>query len=194
MNRKDREYCLELQINKDIEYIDEILKNSDSKKAYINLMRLISAYEPILPKIKNDLYYKNFSTIDHYKLDLESVKKKLQIGMTSGIIFKHFDKNEKSELTILNQNTNLNSNTIDVNIEMEFNNARDYFENNGNITPSMIKEIIEKIDYLEEVNNSADTRPNKWEKAGKIINWLTTTGVDTGMKIMPIITKMLENQ
>lgn len=94
--------------------------------------------------------------------------------------------------TNLNKNINTNDNTI--NIKTLFEDAKKDVENNGFLTTEQIDEIIAKINEIEDIAKEEISRPKKWSKLKSIINWMTTKGVDIGVKIYPLImTSLGEN-
>ena len=90
-----------------------------------------------------------------------------------------------------NSNVNMNNNTID--ITTLFEKTKREIENNGSLTEEEIEEIIGKINEIELISQEEISRPKKWGKFKSVINWMTTKGVDIGVKIYPLIMSSLQN-
>lgn len=65
-------------------------------------------------------------------------------------------------------------------------------ELDGVLSDEAFKELLTKIVELEEIQNSTKGHGKKWSKAKGIFDWITTQGVDVGIKLLPIIIKMME--
>lgn len=98
--------------------------------------------------------------------------------------------NVKGSGNATNTNSNVNNNTID--IKTLFENTKREVENNGSLTEEEIEEIIEKINEIESISKEEISRPKKWGKLKAVINWMTTKGVDIGVKVYPLIMSSLE--
>ena len=85
----------------------------------------------------------------------------------------------------------MNNNTID--ITTLFEKTKREIENNGSLTEEEIEEIIDKINEIELISQEEISRPKKWGKFKSVINWMTTKGVDIGVKIYPLIMSSLQN-
>lgn len=126
-----------------------------------------------------------------YNLDIERSK-------SSNISLKSNQKNESpislndignvkdsGNSTNENNNTNKNYNTVD--IKELFESTKKDIENNGYLTTEEIEQIIEKINEIEGIAQEEVSRPKKWDKLKSVINWMTTKGVDIGVKVYPLI-------
>ena len=92
----------------------------------------------------------------------------------------------KGNITINNTNTNENHNSID----MSFNMARETINSMTALTNEEIEEIQNRIDEIEEIVNSKETKSKKWSKAKEIIKWIADKGVDIGIALLPLILKI----
>lgn len=132
-----------------------------------------------------------------YNLEMEKYK-------SSNVYLKseHISKNatnfsdignvkDSGNSTNTNSNVNTNNNTID--IKTLFENTKRDIENNGSLTEEEIEEIIQKINEIESISQEEISRPKKWGKLKSIINWMTTKGIDIGVKVYPLIMSSLEN-
>ena len=53
-----------------------------------------------------------------------------------------------------------------------------------------IEEIQNKINAIEEIVNSKDSKSKKWSKAKEIVKWIADKGVDVGITLLPLLLKM----
>ena len=53
-----------------------------------------------------------------------------------------------------------------------------------------IEEIQNKIDEIEEIVKSKDSKSKKWSKAKGIIKWIADKGVDVGIALLPLFLKI----
>ncbi|MGY5267531.1 hypothetical protein [Paraclostridium bifermentans] len=89
-------------------------------------------------------------------------------------------------------NTNTNNNNLD--IKTMFEDARKSIEDDEALGEEEIKEIICKINEIEEVGNEDISKPKKWRKLKGCVNWMSTKGVKVATTLMPIMMKMLEDR
>ena len=94
---------------------------------------------------------------------------------------------KRNNITINNANTNENYN----NIEVSFNTARDRINSMTSLPNEEIEEIQKRINELEEIVNSKDSKSKKWSKAKEIIKWIADKGVDVGIALLPLILKIV---
>lgn len=82
------------------------------------------------------------------------------------------------------QITNTNENKVDINVS--FGTVRREIENMSALPDAEIREILSRIDELEEIVKSSE-RSKKWENAKKIIKWIADKGVDVGIALLPLL-------
>lgn len=92
----------------------------------------------------------------------------------------------KGNITINNTNTNENHNSFD----MSFNMARETINSMTALTNEEIEEIQKRINELEEIVSSKDSKSKKWSKAKEIIKWIADKGVDVGIALLPLVLKI----
>ena len=93
---------------------------------------------------------------------------------------------KKTGITINNTNTNENNNSVSVTFES----VRDKVNNMTSLPDEDIEEIQNRIDEIEEIVNSKETKSKKWSKAKEIIKWIADKGVDVGITLLPLILKI----
>ena len=91
---------------------------------------------------------------------------------------------EKSPSTVVTiTNTNQNTNTVAVSFE----NAREAVNAMTSLPDEEIQDIQAKIDEIEEIVKSKDSKSKKWSKAKEIIKWIADKGVDVGIALLPLV-------
>lgn len=95
---------------------------------------------------------------------------------------------KKTDITITNTNTNTNENNNSVSVTFE--SVRDKVNNMTSLPDEDIEEIQNRIDEIEEIVNSKETKSKKWSKAKEIIKWIADKGVDVGIALLPLILKI----
>jgi len=97
------------------------------------------------------------------------------------------NNNQDASLTNTNRvNTNLN-------LIVEFQSLKDQINSNGYLSEEDRNDILKHIEELESINDSDQSRPQKWNKIKPILNWMGTKGIDVALKFMPLLMKMFEN-
>ena len=92
-------------------------------------------------------------------------------------------------ISIHNENTNKNINDISNNFT-SIQNVKQHIENMSSLNDSEIEDILQKIDELEKIINSADRKSKKWENAKEIVKWVADKSFDVAKSILPIILKI----
>ena len=95
---------------------------------------------------------------------------------------------KKTDITITNTNTNTNENNNSVSVTFE--SVRDKVNNMTSLPDEDIEEIQKRIDEIEEIVNSKETKSKKWSKAKEIIKWIADKGVDVGIALLPLLLKI----
>lgn len=95
---------------------------------------------------------------------------------------------KKTDITITNTNTNTNENNNSVSVTFE--SVRDKVNNMTSLPDEDIEEIQNRIDEIEKIVNSKETKSKKWSKVKEIIKWIADKGVDVGIALLPLILKI----
>lgn len=90
--------------------------------------------------------------------------------------------------SIINNN---NSNVNNLNIQVNFNDIRNKIEKNDSISGNEKADIIDKINELEKVYTSRDSKTMKWSKLKSILIWLSDKGTDVAITLIPVIYQIL---
>lgn len=173
----------------------------------ITQITLLGQYE-----MKNDEYsvIENLNTIKEslilyrgekvYELKLErnkstalNLKSESNIHNNTPVKFENIGNvSDSGNSTNTNNNTNSNTNTVD--LKAMFKDARDLIEDDEALGEEEVKEIIDKINEIEEVSEEDTSKPKKWRKLKECVGWLSTKGVKVATTVMPLIMKILEEQ
>jgi len=185
---------LRTEVIGDIELCEEIIKNNDVRKAEEQISILVGAYGNYIPGIQSNLdtYTLPFDVEVDYIGDIRKIKKVLELFYSNGCKLPGNFKENRS-VSINNQNINTSLNKIDIAIDINFNEVRQEIKNNGSLHQEEIEKILSKLDEIEEISNSPESRNEKWAKLKGSLEWLSTKGVDIATKILPLILKAVEN-
>ncbi|HEY8891021.1 MAG TPA: hypothetical protein VIM70_12280 [Clostridium sp.] len=91
-----------------------------------------------------------------------------------------------------NNNDNNNITTNNINIQLEFKEIKEMIQNNGSLSEEEIKEVLLKIDEIEEVSKSEEPINKKWFKLKSIMVWTATKGIAIAAPILNLITAILK--
>lgn len=184
-------------ISEDIEKIDSIntMTYVEKKDFYIELT---SKYNNMISNFGNGLYgYYRKSDFYDEDIDVKSLLtnfKKIQAMLCTfkANDFKNFEE-ENNHYPLINNavtsnNTNNNSNLTNINISFE--EVRKTIQNMDNLNDNELSEILSKIDEIESIIQSNDTKRNKWNKLKSFLIWLADKGVDVAIAILPLLLKI----
>lgn len=92
----------------------------------------------------------------------------------------------KTVVNINNTNNNENNNSVSVSFE----DARKVVEGMSSLPEEDIEEIQGKIDELEKIVQSSDSKGKKWSRAKSIVKWVADKGVDVAIAFLPLLLKI----
>lgn len=188
---------IETMVENDINKIDEIItKDYAIQKDYY--IELTSKYHNMINGFGNSLYgyYKDKGFFredidkDSLIVNFKRIKAMLIAFKTNG--FKNFDDKKTSQpiinntMTNTNNNNNNNTNTNTNDVNVTFNSVRENIEKMDNLSDSELNEILTKIDELEEIINSKDTKRTKWNKLKPFLIWIADKGADVAISLLPL--------
>lgn len=180
-------------VENDIKRIDECLKGTHQQQAEL-FLELDGRYQSCINNWYNSMQGTNpqHTTIQHFKFktrsdmlidNLKLAKSKLK-SFKYGVNVASFPEYPANQININN------SNAIQVNITFE--DVRSQVDDMTSLTEEETKEILERIDELEEIVNSKDKKKTKWQKVAQILKWLAEKSCDVGMVLLPLILKIQE--
>lgn len=182
-----------------IEKCDKALQNNDTDAAEKLCDEIISAYGTYINNIKDGLDMFWISGSDNptvYLDDLKKLKMKLELFESrdclpiNSVSSRNPSINIDNKINSSNTNTNTISNTV--NLEVLFKETKKEIEGNGYLPPEEIQEILKKIDEIKEIHISQDSKNNKWLKLRDIVGWTSTKGITIAASILNLITVVLK--
>lgn len=193
----------------DILLCQSIIDERDAAEAKKQIEILVNAYDPYIPNMSSGLDYYDclIDSPTDYLGDIQKIKKKLELFKSSKCQLpnkakssgKSLDKpSEKSPVIIYNQNhnsnnnQNTNTNEIEITFKETINQARKEIENNGSLHQEEIEEILAKLNELEDIHDLPENKNKKWAKLKGLLNWVSTKGVDIGIKVLPLIIESMK--
>lgn len=196
---KDPLYKFKQMINNDLKDIkiavDDINNENSPESAKQNLYADITAkYHPIVSKFSEGLYcvyaeqgvYEEVSGESlHYNLN--QIYNKLFTFQTlnyPGLV--ETMQNSNPNTVINNFNTNENNNLV----QITFEETRKSINGMTSLPDEDIEEIQKKINELEKIVNSEETKNKKWSKAKDIVKWVADKGVDVGIALLPLVMRI----
>ena len=160
---------------------------------------IIHVYENYIKNIHNGVTsYETYSNTDHLK-DINLLKRKLEVFLAHIKDGSYKESAPKPGIVVNNNSINnnkndvSNSNQIQLNFELMFNQLREEILNNPYLPQEETDEIVEKIDEIEDIAESNISKKEKWTKLRGYLGWLGTKGLDIGLKLLPIILEVLKN-
>lgn len=182
-------------LSDDIEQIKSALENqsmNEDEKQQLYLS-ITAKYHPYVPQLGTGLYqyfaeqgFYGEVTEDSLEYNLRQIYSKLITfrslnypGLGSAIT-----NAPNTVVTITNTNQNQNIMTV------TFDAVREKVDNMTSLSDADIAEIQKRIDEIEEIVNSKESKSKKWSKAKEIIKWIADKGVDVGIALLPLLLKI----
>lgn len=191
---------LKKKVQKDINRCEEIIQTSDTIKAKEFVEQIVNIYTSHIKDITSGLsFYTRYEETDHIK-DITILKGRLELLLAEIRDNLYHPVNSKSGIVLNNQNQssnyNRNDNSITNNIDFNilFKQIREDVMSNESFTQEQTQEILGQLEDIEEVANSEVSKKEKWSKLKKIMQWLTTKGVDIAVKIIPVVLAIIKPQ
>ena len=176
-------------IENDIDRISLLIDSPASEETFISLhMELDGKYQACIKNWDNSMYgwVKNFG----FSYDIMGVVsllhnlKMMQAKLTTYKFQVNAVTNRIPENTV---NVNVD-NKIEVNIYFE--SVRSHLEADTSLSDEQTIEAKQKIDEIEAVVKSNDSKKNKWKKLKPVLLWLADKSVDVGTALLPLLLKI----
>ena len=165
-----------------------VFDDSEVMELCLNYYLSYNEYDDFLSdvqKLKAKLKYKRATIIDenktteeHEQREIERLRLQVELAKESSAVHNHNIKNV--------ENKNIINNTMNISFE----DARKTINDMSSLSENEIEEIQSKINALEEIVNSKESKSKKWSKAKDIIKWVADKGVDVGIALLPLILKI----
>ena len=176
-------------IENDIDRISLLIDSPASEETFISLhMELDGKYQACIKNWDNSMYgwVKNFG----FSYDIMGVVsllhnlKMMQAKLTTYKFQVNAVTNRIPENTV---NVNVD-NKIEVNISFE--SVRSQLEADTSLSEEQTIEAQQKINEIEAVIKSNDSKKNKWKKLKPVLLWLADKSVDVGTALLPLLLKI----
>lgn len=192
---KDPLFKFKEMLSDDIEKIKSVLDlNGVEEKIKQALYESITAkYHTYIPKLGQGLYEYNASlefydevTGDTLEYNLRQIRDKLLTFQSLNCpgLGERIADIPNTIVTITNTNQNENIMTV------SFDTVREAVNRMTSLPDEDIEEIQNKINAIEYIVNSEDSRSKKWSKSKEIIKWIADKGVDVGIALLPLLLKI----
>lgn len=165
-----------------------VFDDSEVMELCLNYYLSYNEYDDFLSdvqKLKAKLKYKRATIIDenktteeHEQREIEKLRLQVELAKESSAVHNHNINNV--------ENKNIINNTMNISFE----DARKTINDMSSLPENEIEEIQSKINALEEIVNSKESKSKKWSKAKDIIKWVADKGVDVGIALLPLILKI----
>lgn len=136
-------------------------------------------------KLKSKLELKRAKLIDDN--DIENRKYEVQKMELEKM---RIQEQMKDKNFVINNNNN-NEAISCVNVSTSFEEVRRKIDNMTALTEPEIEEIKNKINEIESIVNSTNSKQKKWSKVKDIIKWIADKGVDVGIALLPLILQIV---
>lgn len=121
-------------------------------------------------------------------LDEESLEENLKLVYAKLSTYRYQVNAVPNVMPSITQvNVNLDNN---INITISFDSVRAQIEEMPSLTGEETNEIIEKVNEIEKVVKSTDSKKKKWAKVNGIIKWVADKSVDVGIALLPLLLKI----
>jgi hypothetical protein len=182
----------------DIRECGGVIDSGDKSKAKELVRTIVSAYGNHISNITRELTSCTSLNAD-YIMDIVLLKKKLEIlkaDLKDESYKPPYDAKHglaiSNSISSNNSNINENSNMLKNNVSLSFQQVKDDIKNNESIDSIQTSEILSKIEEIENIFKSNDSRKDKWSKLKGCLTWISTKGVDIAVKILPLIIESLK--
>lgn len=180
------------EIKKDINICNELLK-----KDYVEgkeFSDIIGKYKTKYPNFSDGL--KNYAVAIGGKSpnQLENVKiiksklELLEVEIENPILYQNNNKVSNNTFNLNNSNTNINENYLNFSIE----DVRKNIDENTYLGDNEKKELLQKLEEIEELQRSKETKNKKWEIAKGILKFIADKGADIAIMYIPQILKAIQ--
>lgn len=192
---KDPLFKFKEMLSDDVEQIKNALENhtmnkDEKQQLYLSIT---AKYHPYVPQLGTGLY-QYFAEEGFYdevtgtalEYNLRKIYNKLVTFRSLNYPGLGASTTNTPNTVVTITNTNQNQNTMTV----SFDAVRDKVNYMTSLPNEDIEEIQNRIDEIEEIVNSKETKSIKWSRAKEIIKWIADKGVDVGIALLPLLLKI----
>ena len=117
----------------------------------------------------------------YFRIDVNGIKETLEAILASG---KSPKSNSSTNFNISNSNFN------QITMNATFKEVKYNIQNMCSLSEIETEETLKKVNEIEIIVESNESRKSKWEKAKPILKWLADKSVDVGIQLLPLILKI----
>lgn len=122
--------------------------------------------------------------------DLRKIKAKLTYYLAT-LGGKVSEKRPSLVVNNYNNNTNVNQNVTDLNLDLLFQTTESIINDMESLSIEETNSVLGKLEELKQISKSKDNRKQKWNKLGNIFKWLADKSVDIAIAFIPVISQVL---
>lgn len=134
-------------------------------------------------------------TFVNYKCEVEGILNKLRRYADTVLQDKTSTKNKKTPNVVINNSPTITTvanaeNNVTVDISQIMEQARQRAEDEG-LPDAQIKQIKEKLDEIETIAKSNESKGKRWTKAKEILKWVAEQGIAVAGIVLPLLAPMI---
>lgn len=176
-------------VENDIELINKLIDSEADEETLKSLhMELDGKYQACIKNWDNSMYgwVKNFG-FSYEFLGVSSLLCNLKIMKAKLTSYKYQVNAIPNMVPDTTVNVSIDNN---IDIKISFETVRSQIDNNTSLTTEQTIEAKQKVNEIEAIVKSKDSKKNKWQKAKPILVWLADKSVDVGTAILPLLLKI----
>ena len=181
------------EIRKDINTCEELLK-----KDYVegkDFSDLVGKYLTKYPDFSNGLKNyamsiggKNPNQIENVRI-IKSKLELLEVEIENPTLYQNNGRISNNTFNLNNSNTNINENYFNLSVQ----DVRKNIDENTYLGDNEKKELIQKLEEIEELQKSRESKNKKWEIAKGIFKFIIDKGADIAIMFIPQILKAIQS-
>lgn len=184
----------------DLERLKKFAEDKDGRfpesEKQLLYKEVTAKYYPYVPKLGDGLYEFTadlgfFDEVSGSSLDHNIAQLYFKMITYQSLGFPGLIEKAKADsgpiINLTTKNENHNRNEIQSNIEFSFDAVREQVEGMTSLPYEDMEDILTKINELEEIIKSQDSKGKKWSRAKGIIKWIADKGVDVGIAMLPLL-------
>lgn len=181
------------EIRKDIDICEELLK-----KDYVEgkeFSDLVGKYLTKYPNFSNGL--KNYAIVIGEKSpnqieNVRIIKSKLElleVEIENPTLYQNNGRISNNTFNLNNSNTNINENYFNFSVQ----DVRKNIDENTYLGDKEKKELLQKLEEIEALQKSKESKNKKWEIAKEIFKFIIDKGADIAIMFIPQILKAIQS-
>ncbi len=200
MSESDPLYKFKTAYADDLKRLESVVTDTNAEMTENERLKLYkevtAKYYPYVPRLGEGLYqfiaemgFFDEVTGDSLEHNLAQIYYKMKAYQDLGFpgLAESTKKNNVPVINVTNKNENRNFNENQNSLAISFDVARKKIEGMTSLPIEDVEEIQSKINELEQIVKSKNSRSKKWSLAKDIIKWIADKGVDVGIALLPLL-------